>query len=99
MEHHDIIRITVESLREARALIAATRDDDRNALVRELLATRVAGVQDSTDVITYLANTLDATLMTAAALVGIVARLDDRDPADVIMALASMEDALPENES
>ena len=82
---------TVELFQESRALTAAARGDDPDAVMHYLLLSRMEELNDVRAVIEHLANLVVVTAAQAGALVGLVAGLRDCEPSDVIRALAASE--------
>jgi hypothetical protein len=82
---------TVELFQESRALIAATRVDEPDVVLRYLLLTRINELNEVEAVIEYLVNIAVVTASQAGALVGVLSGLKDCDSSDVIQALAGSE--------
>ena len=88
------VRITGESLREARALMTVAQETDaatRYALFSELVNSRVGGVGDSAAVVEYLVSKLFAAVTNASVLAGIVATHENCDFPDVLRALGEID--------
>jgi hypothetical protein len=94
MDKYFFIEPADDDLQDARALITANNTSEhaeRNALLSELVVSRMNALGDPDDVIRYLLRTLLATVKYASELVEIVSDVQGTDASDIIALLGSVE--------